>query len=892
MSRQLEGSGPQLSDEHLAKIRSSALSGDHASALGWNSLHNGRLLIRYLRSDGTPETDHDGAPFTRERLGDAEIRELQRHDQRKPGRYRSSKGQGCRIYHSHLALQVGNYMQRLADPFTPLRITEGELKTEAANVHDPDRLTIGLGGVNSWRDRYDDGETSQPLVDFDEITLDGREVRLCFDSDLDKPQVAAALRQVAEYLQSKGAQVLVEVLPNGLDGKRLGIDDLIFLHGPAAFHEVAAIARSPFKARRQKGETVFEWNFNREPADTRERNAYLAAMIGREWRFDPNATDRWQHWTGTHWEDVSGNDTLCRTIELFITLQGWRNRELPTIRSLLAAFRRTIEPASEHGTHDLLPFRNGCLQLGTGVLVTHRPEHGNVWALPYDYDPAARCDRLQEFLLDRLEDHAAVAVFRSFARGLLLGEPYKGFVEISGPSNTGKSVLEAVLIALVGARNVAAGKLHRLEDPSHRFESLKLRGKRLAVFSEAHGYSGPLEMLKALTGGDPIGAEIKGGQHVDFIFRGGVVLVGNGPIRPSDTSGAVITRRRSLHVGKVVAAKDELKLLEPDGAGGWTGELAHELPGFVNWCLAMTKPEARAAMARDVPNLHRAEAELQTLLDTDLLAQWADLHLSLDETATGLDSLRVGGHGDLASQFLFPNYLEFIAAQGPKASPLALRNFKAKLVDLLRDTLGLPMPAGRITANGLYRIRGVGSVIPCLKRKHPDDDEVPGVVRQGFLSRLGTAVEWRGQAEIPAGKGRNGKSLSDEFSIEEGKKEPSPSGLGTNPHPGETVPVLLSITSNPCKGSADPGTFPHRSACCSDAGSGSEFEPPPPHAETPIAVDGQLGWLLPGSMPKGNSPTVNVLVVDPQGRSCLVQRSRITVPPGETAPGWADPLTA
>ena len=158
MSSLLEGSGQQLTDEHLAKIRSSGLSEDHATALGWHSLRDGRLLIPYLRPDGTPETDHDGEPFTREGLGDAEFRELQRHGQRKPGRYRSPKGQGCRIYHSHLALQAGNYMQRLTDPFTPLRITEGELKTEAANVHDPNRLTIGLGGVNSWRDRYDDGE--------------------------------------------------------------------------------------------------------------------------------------------------------------------------------------------------------------------------------------------------------------------------------------------------------------------------------------------------------------------------------------------------------------------------------------------------------------------------------------------------------------------------------------------------------------------------------------------------------------------------------------------------------------------------------------------------------------------------------------------------------------
>lgn len=765
MSRHLKGSGLQLSDEHLAKIRGSALSDDDAAALGWASLPNGRLLIPYLRPDGTPETGHDVEHFVRERLGDAELVELRRRGELKPGRYRSPKGQGCRIYHSHLAIQAGNYERRLADRFTTLRITEGELKTEAATVHDPSRLTIGLGGVNSWRDRYDGGEESRPLVDFEEIPLGGREVRLGFDSDLDKPQVLAALRGLAEFLQAKGAHVLIEILPNGLDGERLGIDDLIFRHGPEAFRQVAAIARSPFKERRRNGETVFEWSFTSEPADTRERNAYLAGMLGREWRFDPAGSDRWQRWTGTHWEEAAGNDTLCRTIEWFMTLQGWQNRELPTIRSLLAAFRRTIEPASGHGGSGLLPFRNGCLELASGTLVPHQPENGNTWALPYDYDPASGCERLQEFLFDRLEDHAAVDVFRAFARGLLLGTPYKAYLEIVGPSNTGKSVLEAILIATVGQENHAACKLHRLEDPSHRFESLKLKGKRLAVFSEAQGYSGSLEVLKALTGRDPIAAEVKGGRHIDFVFRGGVVLVGNGPIRPSDTTGAVITRRRSLYVGKVVAAKDERKLLEPDGAGGWCGELAGELPGFVNWCLAMTEAEACAAMARDVPSLHRAETELQTLLDTDPLAQWADHYLAWDETATQGTALRVGTHGDDPGRFLFASYVQFIEQQGEKASPLALRNFKAKLVDLLRDTLGLPMPSGRLNG-GNYRVRGRGSVVPCLRRRDPEGAG-PGVVRHGFLLWMGMAGERLGNGENPAGNGWNGKSHSQESAVKQ-----------------------------------------------------------------------------------------------------------------------------
>lgn len=640
-----------LIPEHRDKLRKSALSEQQINDLGWFSHSDGSLAIPYLKPDGTPEQCHDGTPFQRLRVSDQKIETDKRNGVSRPGKYRSPKGNGCRIYHSHLAINSGRYAERLKDLFVPLRITEGELKVEAATVHDTRRLTIGLGGVNSWKDRYDGGEESQPLVDWEEIPLMGREVRLCFDSDIGKPLVAAALRELAEFMASKGAHVLVEILPNGLDGERLGIDDLIHRHGPELFHRIAGIARSPFKNRRKDGQDVLVWSFDPEPRDTHQRNVYLSGMLGRHWRSSPDGKDRWQRWTGRYWAEVAGDDKLASAIEAFAELQSWHNRELNTIRSLQAAFRRTIEPASEHDAPGLIPFKNGVLELADMRLRPHQPEAGNTWALPYDYDPAATSPQIERLLLDRLGDPDSVAVFRAFARALLMAERPKSFLEITGPSNTGKSVLANLLIALVGKENHAASKLHRLEDPTQRFETLNLRGKRLAVFSECQDYSGQLQTLKALTGGDSIPAEVKGGRHLAFPFTGGVVLVGNGPIHASDPTGAVINRRRSLRVTKVVAASSERKMLEPDGQGGWEGELVKELPGMVNWALTMPVSEARQALARDFQSLARVEAELEATLSTDLLAEWANEHLSW---APG-EMVRVGMAGADPETFIYPS---------------------------------------------------------------------------------------------------------------------------------------------------------------------------------------------------------------------------------------------
>ena len=848
----------RLSAGHLRKLAESALSGEQISRLGWDTLPDGRLRIPYLMPDGSPERCHDGKPFFRWRTSDADLAAAAR-DGLKIAKYKSPRGNGCRLYHSALAIAAGRYEERLQDQYTALRITEGELKTEAANAHDPGRLTVGLGGVNSWRDRYDGGEESRPLVDFDEIHLKGREVRICFDSDLQKPQVAAALRKLTQFLSEQGAHVLVEVLPNGLDGERLGLDDLIHRHGAEAFLEVAAIARSPYKKRREKGGYVLEYAFNPEPVDTRERNTYLSGMLGPVWRYGSNAKDHWQQWTGTYWADAIGEDSISCQLERFAVLQGWQNRELSTLRSLQAAFRRSIKPAAANDAEGLLPFRNGCLLLDDMRLIPHDPDHGNTWALPYDYNTAATCPGIESLLLDRLGDLASVALFRAFCRALLTGERLKCFLEITGPSNTGKSVLSNLLRALVGERNTAAGTLQRLENRAERFETAKFAGKRLAVFSECQDYSGQLQVLKALTGDDSVPAEIKGGRHFDFTYRGGIVLVGNGPIRASDPSGAVINRRRSLIVNRVIPTQNQRAVLVVNPQGVWSGELAEELPGLVNWALRMKPADAREALAQEVRSRARAEAKLETLLATDLLADWADQCLIWAPERCGLDSLRIGVPGDDVRHFAFASYLHFIAQQGFSSRPLSLKVFKFKLVGMLRETLGMALPPGSITS-GEYRQRELGSVVPCLRLRLKDEYDAPGVISCAVMADAPvTDAERVVHGKNPIGNGWDGCDGSNQVARMEKKQKAQPDTSRISPCSGVLAQSVPSVPSVPYRGSAVPQ--PSRNGC----------DPSPIEVQNLKTGEWEPGWRQIG---KGKG-SMSVLCKDPSGQTKCIGKAQI-----------------
>jgi len=110
----------------------------------------------------------------------------------------------------------------LADPSVPLWITEGQKKADA--LASLGLCAIALLGVWSWRGRNAFGGTTF-LADWDHVALNGRDVRVVFDSDvMTKRQVHQALDRMRDHLQRKGAHVTAAYLPQR-DGHKLGVDD-------------------------------------------------------------------------------------------------------------------------------------------------------------------------------------------------------------------------------------------------------------------------------------------------------------------------------------------------------------------------------------------------------------------------------------------------------------------------------------------------------------------------------------------------------------------------------------------------------------------------------------------------------------------------------------------
>ena len=143
-------------------------------------------------------------------------------------RYASAKGQARLDVHPRWSLG-GGVLPAIRDARRPLWITEGVKKADALTSRGC--VTVALAGVYSWRN------THGALGDWEDVTLKGREVVVCFDADArNKPHVAAAMGRLGQWLKHKGAATVRYVLPPG--GPK-GVDDFFAAGGTLAGLEQA-----------------------------------------------------------------------------------------------------------------------------------------------------------------------------------------------------------------------------------------------------------------------------------------------------------------------------------------------------------------------------------------------------------------------------------------------------------------------------------------------------------------------------------------------------------------------------------------------------------------------------------------------------------------------------
>ena len=238
---------------------------------------------------------------------------------------------------------------------------------------------------------------------------------------------------------------------------------------------------------------------------------FFARMYGEQVRYD-HARKRWLIWAGHWWTedrdgeitrlaiqamnelgksafDISGDDEQAKKL----TAHALKSRNLKPLENLkkLAQDKRPISDTGENWDRDQWTFgvANGVVDLKAGQLRPGQPDDRITMHSAVEFDPDAKCDRWESYLLEMYGGDAELVNFIQRYMGYsLTGNIEEEVLTFHhGGGKNGKSVLLKVLKRVFGqyAHTISFTVLEDWSRKNVPTEIAELFGKRLVVASEA-----------------------------------------------------------------------------------------------------------------------------------------------------------------------------------------------------------------------------------------------------------------------------------------------------------------------------------------------------------------------------------------------------------------------
>ena len=266
---------------------------------------------------------------------------------------------------------------------------------------------------------------------------------------------------------------------------------------------------------------------------------------------------------------------------------------------------------------NLICLRNGTLDPAEGKLLPHSPDHYLSNQVDIVFDPAASCplwlQTLDEIFAPDPDKEDKIRLIQEFFGYCIVPDTrFHKFLWLVGGGGNGKSLVLAVLIALLGRANVSAAQIERLESPFVRAE---LQGKLVNISSEMSAHATIADgYLKQIVSGDMIEAERKFERPFSFKPYARLIAATNALPRLLDHSDGFFRRAIIVRFNRQFLEHEQDKQREP--------RLMAELAGILNWALA-----GRTALYKRegflIPGSSIVEVS-QYRVDSDPVQQFAD----------------------------------------------------------------------------------------------------------------------------------------------------------------------------------------------------------------------------------------------------------------------------
>ncbi|KZR67722.1 DUF3854 domain-containing protein [Prochlorococcus sp. MIT 1303] len=551
-------------------------------------------------SPGGEQYLHEGKPFFRFKPHQGQLKG------ENPPKYVSPKGGGCRPYFS--TLMPAN---SLADG-KPLRITEGEKKTDCLNHYG--LPTIGISGVDAWTDKR--VEPRQFIPELETINWSGRDVFLVFDSDVTiKDSVRASLYRLTDALSERGAQVFVVLLPCELNGDKNGVDDFIYRHGADAYRALERISRPACKSRGKGKNCSRKWW---EPEPPQIHHKALTACTVLDGIYANRLNHGLYQWNNSHWELIKGKDreALKRPLHQWMDEMGWHKRGDSVIGSMVSEILARLEK-TKWDCDGFMAFANGTLRQDI-FTPGHKPNDSQTFCFPFNYDPESTCPRWHQFLKETLGADDLIRLLRAAIRWTLIPKQidapftHELVFDVHGPRRAGKGTLSEVLQAICGGS--AGVGLIRSQSFCNPNALHSLIGKRIALDPDASGHVSDPGVFNSISSNEKV--EVKKLYKDADSARLGVVIWRFFNDSPTASGGGIEGMGR-----RIVTFRFEKSVTNPDEE--LKLKLINEAAGIFWWAWSMSDSEMNDALRNRGKVLAIREASIEAALERDHILRFS-----------------------------------------------------------------------------------------------------------------------------------------------------------------------------------------------------------------------------------------------------------------------------
>ena len=272
--------------------------------------------------------------------------------------------------------------------------------------------------------------------------------------------------------------------------------------------------------------------------------------------------------------------TYSRRLDLPLLEKGRTAKRLEFMLNLLRADAERREPFTKF--KGMVHLKNGMLDLNVEppVLREFSPHYFSLCQNPVAFDSAAVCPRFFNELLYRALDPEDVELLRLISGLYLLRwNALQVVLLMVGLGGAGKGTIERVIAGVIGRSNIKQLRTKHLDG---RFELDNLDQVSLLVGSDVSGEflsQAGSKVIKALTGGDPLTVETKGGRKRDIWGEHNILITCNDRLRVK-LDGDQSAWKRRLVVIEFSKAPPKIPIPDFDQI-----LLREEAAGILNWMI-------------------------------------------------------------------------------------------------------------------------------------------------------------------------------------------------------------------------------------------------------------------------------------------------------------------